>query len=83
MTTGAKKTDRNSQSPATSIEKWDGRIQEHEGLPGNEPVRQCLETGEIRSGLLKFYTRKVLSKIQPRKVLEQKLHRPRKDRRET
>jgi len=37
---------------------------------------------ENHVGLLKFYTQKVLSKIQPRKVLEQKLHRTRKTRRD-
>lgn len=36
----------------------------------------------IMPGLLKYYTQKVLSKIQPRKVLEQKLHRTRKTRRD-
>jgi len=38
--------------------------------------------GRIMSSLLKFSTQKVLSKIQPRKVLEQKLHRTRKTRRD-
>jgi hypothetical protein len=56
-------------------------IGEPEVLPENKFPDQIPDPEKMVSSLLKFYTRRALSKINSRKILKQELHRSRKIRR--
>jgi hypothetical protein len=55
---------------------------EPEVIPENKSPDRIPDPEKKVSSLLKFYTRRALSKINSRKILKQKLHRSRKTRRD-
>jgi len=81
MTARTGRAGRCTQSHKIPPERGNIRIDGSGVLPGNEPFSRVQEPEKRVSSLLKFYTQRALSKIDPRKILKQKLHRSRKTRR--